>query len=391
MHVVNLVMMKLAEKDDDGWSEAERALFNEARNYASLSVQDFERPDVAAKLRDLPLMTCVRGMHNRIDEYGRKFLLSIIKSPPRRRFIEEVKGSINSNQDVESLYGMTNMMTAIFRDIERVGGNSTLAGVEAARAKVASFNFPWALLNGNKNVRYYLDVYFGMYETFQEGYDKLKLTPGFEGLPGESRLFSLLRVFLIADSSHPNFTKVSAIVGTLVRDAQELVYDSNGDRMTDDHRAELLRDGLCKLDDTNIWKSETKKGGHTGGAGGGRVSILNAQEKGKSAQNALLSGVKFHRVCRVHLHTGTCPDKKCAYTHLTTQQRQVYPTCADKGCKRGFTCMFKHAGSTVNLAAEEQTTDVGTSLGTQGASAKPAGQLLLLKSVDDDSGDEDSN
>ena len=106
------------------------------------------------------------------------------------------------------------MMTAIFRDIERVCGNSTLAGVEAARAKVASFHFPWALLNGNKNVRYYLDVYFGLCETFQEGYDKLKLTPGFEGLPGESRLFSLLRVFLIADSSHPNFTKVSAIVGT---------------------------------------------------------------------------------------------------------------------------------------------------------------------------------
>ena len=63
----------------------------------------------------------------------------------------------------------------------------------------------------------------------------------------------------------------------------------------------------------------------------------------------------------------------------------------DKGCTRGFTCMLKHAGGRVNLAAEEQTTNVGTSLGTQGASAKPAGQLLLLKSVDDDSGDEDSN
>ena len=63
----------------------------------------------------------------------------------------------------------------------------------------------------------------------------------------------------------------------------------------------------------------------------------------------------------------------------------------DKGCKRGFTCMFKHAGSMVNLAAEEQTIVVGTSLGAEGASTKPAGQLRRLKSIDDASGSEGSN
>ena len=53
--------------------------------------------------------------------------------------------------------------------------------------------------------------------------------------------------------------------------------------------------------------------------------------------------------------------------------------------------MFKHAGGTVNLAAEEQTIVVGTSLGAEGASAKPAGQLRRLQSIDDASGSEGSN
>ena len=141
---------------------------------------------------------------------------------------------------------------------------------------------------------------------------------------------------------------ISATLAQIVSDTENLIYDAGGKPLSDGQRFDLLVQKLYKLDEGASWKAELKSPGQGHSKlGGGRGGILNVRE-GKTTTNAI------RNICYSNLHTGACSKgDNCWFVHLTSAQRKVYPMCADKRCTRGNSCMFRHAGDEINLAAEE--------------------------------------
>jgi hypothetical protein len=403
---VGFVSDTLAQKDDGDWNKPERTIFNEATMLEELTEEDFLSDDVHDVVSQFSVMKFIVQTHNFVDEYGRKLLLSIFTSPAKRRLIEKAKGSISSNSDVESIYGMTTAVSSVLDELESGEGSSTLYGVEAARGDLAAYRIPWGSLTQAQGVRKHLEKLQGLYENFADRHNKLQLERGYGGLPGESQFFSLVRVICPPDSDHTssqNFLKVTSQVTQMVGDSLQLVLDEHGVNIPDEKRYDSLYQKLCTLDVGAKWTKEPKLPGNSGQQSkqAPRERILQATDKRSGTKDDPLSGLDFNMVCRQFMHTGGCARaRNCKYIHLNQAQLEVYPTCNYHGCTLGQSCKFKHSTDTINAAGASSSVDTksaskkGASLLKKkaGAGKKPPGeQLLLLRTADDlDDIDEES-
>jgi hypothetical protein len=383
---VGLVMGTLAEKSDEDLTVADLKLLNEAAFLQDLTLADFLSADNHARVSELNVFKHIVETHNYVDEFSRSVLLGVFTAADRRRMIERLKGGINENVDVESMYGMTNATARVLHELESGEGNTTIYGVEAARKDLLLYRLPWGSLTAKNGIRKHLEVYQARWEIFYERHFQIQLEPGFAGLPGESQFFSLVRTICPPDSDHtssPNYMKVSAQVTKIVSDALQFVFDSDGVELSDEQRFEGVYQKLCSLDEGAKWSADLK----VNHGNNSRGSILQADETKHGKKSNELNGIDFDKVCRQHMHTGQCTrGPGCKLAHLTSTQLAVFPLCSFKGgCTKGTSCKFRHADDSINAVGASQGSG---STGKKGKQAlkqkvKKGEQLLLLRSAED--------
>lgn len=380
--VTDKVISAAAIKSKEGTlTEEDAKLVNEVAIMKQLTIEDFMQN--AESVKEFTVMKHMVVMANRVSELGRITLGAVLTAPVHRRFVTLAKDFISKNGDVESVYQMTSPVGRILDNLENVGRARTYAGLEAARKVLTQARVPWASLDKHNGVRSWIEGEFmDAWETFKEEHRKIVCQPGYESVPGEVLFWALLRAIGMGGphQNSANFSKASQALPQTIFEAENLIYDAGGNRMSVEQRYDILVQKLYKLDEGASWKAELKNTGQGySKPGGGRGAILNVRE-GKERKTTTKA---IRDICFSNLHKGVCSKgDKCGFVHLTSAQRKVYPVCTDKRCTRGNGCMFRHPGDEINLAAEEpESGGSGSTVKTGGGQSKQGKEEPTLRLI----------